>query len=72
MLPESAAVEAHGDPLSVICPVTELPVCWTVPVPVKVNPNAVDLPVICQVPVRLAPGATATVTEIGAVPVFAL
>ena len=54
MLPEIAAVVAHGDPLNVSCPVTELPDCWIVPVPVVTIPtNLVEVPVTCQFPVRL-------------------
>jgi hypothetical protein len=72
MLPESAAVEAQADALSIACPVRELPFCKIATVPVKVSPNLVDVPVICQPPVRLAPGATATVTVTDAVPVAAV
>jgi hypothetical protein len=58
ILPESAAVDAHADPERVACPVSVLLLCWIATVPATAIPYAVDAPVSCQLPVRVAFDAT--------------
>jgi hypothetical protein len=55
MLPENVAVVAHGVPLSVAVPVTELPFCCSAISPVTVSPKGVEFAVNCQFPVKLWP-----------------
>jgi hypothetical protein len=54
MVPLSMALVAHGVPIIARVPLTEVPLCVNCPVPVPDAPNAPDVAVIVQLPLRFA------------------